>query len=80
MPNVPTLGGGASTPLDAGDRPVQPLQEGLARNSQAFCLASQGSTGYAYRLDRAIFLFTLQPGTQSAARSGRRAPQLSSIM
>ena len=51
MPNVPPSGGGASNPLDAGERPVQPLREGLAGKTQAFRLASQGSVGYAYRLD-----------------------------
>ena len=40
--------GAAPTPLDAnaGHRPVQPLQEGLARKTQAFRLASQGFARY----------------------------------
>ena len=51
MPHVPPSGGNASTPLDAGDRPVQTLQEGSAQNPQAFRLASQGFGGDADRLD-----------------------------
>ena len=51
LPHVPPSGDGAPTPLDAGDRSVQPLQEGLARNPLAFRLASRGFRGDADRLD-----------------------------
>ena len=67
MPNVPPSGGGAPTPLDAGDRPVQPLQEGLAGKTQAFRMASQGSAGYAYRLD-------LSPQVESSFRLCNHVP------
>ena len=49
--NVPPSGGVVPSPLDAGERPVQPLQEDLAGKTQAFRMASQGYAGYAYRLD-----------------------------
>ena len=51
MPHVFPSGGGVSTPFDAGDRPVHPLQEGLVQNPQAFRLASQGFRGDADQLD-----------------------------
>ena len=61
MDYVPPSSGRAPTPLDSGDRPVQPPQGGLAGKSQVIPLASQGSRGDANRLD-------LSPRVQSSLR------------
>ena len=51
MDYVPPSSGGAPTPLDSGDKPVQPPQGGLAGKSQVIPLASQDFRGNANRMN-----------------------------